>query len=271
MKMNFDDAVQCIVVGLHSAGVAKGDIILVHSDSDNLKFLLPQSEPLEWFHLLERALLEAVGVKGTVLVPTFTYSFCNGRTFDPVRRNSATGMFTNYFRRRENAYRSLHPVFSFAAIGARAKELTENVSEFGFGKGSVFDRLAAVNGKVVCFNVMFQKCCTFVHYIEELYGVDYRYMKAFNGKMILDGVESHVQAVNYVRDLDRDVNSDFDEFAALLMEKKILKSSSIPGGKIYLYPCRETFELGKKALNENPYIFLAAPPSVKVQSSDGNA
>jgi aminoglycoside 3-N-acetyltransferase len=258
--MVFDDAVKCIIDGLHSAGVLLGDVVLVHSDTDILGPLLDQSEPVERFRVLETALLESVGPEGTILVPTFTYSFCRGRSFDPERRNSATGMFTNYFRRRENAYRSLHPVFSFAAIGAKAKELTENVSKYGFGAGSVFDRLVTEDAKVVCFNVPFQQCCTFVHYIEEMHGVDYRYMKTFKGKIILGGEETEAEAVNYVRDLDRNVNSNFDAFADLLAVHKILRSAPILGGNIYLYTCRETFELGKKALTEKPYILLAAAP-----------
>lgn len=258
--MNFDQAVDHLVSSLTSLGVEHGDTLLVHSDTDILASLLPGADTLECFRLLETALTKSVGQGGTILVPTFTYSFCHGRSFDPAKRNSATGLFTNYFRRRENSYRSHHPVFSFAAMGAKAREMTENVSESGFGIGSVFDRMMKIGGKIVCFNVRFQECCTFVHHIEEMHGVDYRYFKTFEGKMILDRIEQNVRAVNYVRDLDRDVNSDFDRFAELLENQKVLTSAPISGGKILLYPCRETFELGIAAIKEHPYFLLAAPP-----------
>lgn len=261
MTTTFDRACERLVAGFRATGVERGDVLLVHSDTDELDAFLPGADMLDRFGLLETALRAVVGAEGTVLVPTFTYSFCTGRRFDPAKRNSAVGMFTNYLRRRADAHRSHHPVFSFAAIGKDARAITADVSKFGFGKGSVFDRLMARNGKISCFDIAFQKCCTFVHYIEELHGTSYRYHKTFRGEIVVDGEAAQTEAVNYVRDLERNVESDFDAFARRLTQAGILRRAALDPGFILTYPCRETFAEGVAALDENPFVFLAHPPA----------
>ncbi len=259
MTSQYDAAREKLISAFYDAGIRKGDTLLLHSDTDLLAELLPGGEILDQFSLLETSLRDALGENGTLLVPAFTYSFCRGRPFDPVKRNSAVGMFSNYMRRREDAYRSLHPVFSFAAVGKHAADLTADVSVYGFGKDSVFERMTKMGGKIACFNIAFQKCCTYVHHIEELHGIDYRYHKTFTGEIVIDGKSQPTTAINYVRDLERNIVSDFDAFAARMVERDVLKRAALGSGFILTYSCRETFDLGVQALSEEPHILIAKP------------
>jgi len=257
--MNIAQSNAAIVDILRSLGCQKGDLIMVHSDTEILTDFLPGAGILERCQMLEGSLREAVGEDGTILVPTFTYSFCNGRAYDPVKRNSEVGFFTNYFRRRPDAKRSLHPVFSFSAIGKDAESITADVPETGFGKGSVFDRFHKCNGHLIFIGASFS-ACTFVHHVEEMYGVDYRYFKTFRGACIVGSESRIVEAVNLVRDLDRRVQNDFASFAKHLRENELIVAAPTASGEIQACRSTDVFNAGFELLEKFPYIFLAHPP-----------
>src|SRR5690349_2079110 len=104
--------------------------------------------------MLLAALLDVVGASGTILVPTYTSSFCRQEPFD-VQRTPTTGgpwstsaEFLEYFRRLPGAVRSHDPIHSVAGFGPLADELLTDVAPTCFGVGSVFDRLRQVDAKI---------------------------------------------------------------------------------------------------------------------------
>jgi aminoglycoside 3-N-acetyltransferase len=71
-------------------------------------------------------LLALIGPKGTLMMPTHTWSTVNARqpVFHAVRTPSIVGYLTEAFRKRSGAIRSLHPCHSVAAVGPRAEFFT---------------------------------------------------------------------------------------------------------------------------------------------------
>jgi aminoglycoside 3-N-acetyltransferase len=95
-------------------------------------------------------LLEAVGPRGLVLMPTFTY---DNETFTPDTP-ARTGALAEAFRRRPGAVRSSHPTYSVAALGDGAAELLADHETTGATEiGSPLDRLAAAGGLVLLLGV----------------------------------------------------------------------------------------------------------------------
>ena len=69
-----------IVDALYKVGIKRGDTICVHSEL--LKFGIFKLPREEYMQAYIDALLEVIGEEGTLLMPTFSYSFCKGEIYD---------------------------------------------------------------------------------------------------------------------------------------------------------------------------------------------
>lgn len=197
-----------IVEALRNVGLNDGDTVFLHS---NIGFFgrmenTNSADELCRNHL--QALKEVVGENGTIVVPTFSYSFCHNELYDAVVTPSDCGMFSEYVRKQEGVIRSLDPNFSVAAWGRLAEYYTQNPTHESFGVGSFWERLLNEKGKIVCMNM---DCgSTFVHYIENCNRVSYRYNKAFNGTYTdREGKKRRDYFVHYVYDLERPEDGPF--------------------------------------------------------------
>ncbi|NTV75757.1 MAG: hypothetical protein HGA66_16330, partial [Holophaga sp.] len=120
---------------------------------------------------------------GTLLVPTFTFSFCNGEDFDVRHSRSHMGALNEYVRRRPEARRSVDPLMSTALLGARPYLVTD-VGRNSVGEGCTFDLLHRERDVQFLFlGVRPSKCFTFSHFVEERLQVPYRYPRPFTGRI----------------------------------------------------------------------------------------
>ena len=102
-------------------------------------------------------LKECVGKNGTIIMPTFTYSFCKGEVFDVDNSKSTVGILTEHFRSLPAVKRTQQPIFSCAVYGKK-QEYYLNVSKDSFGKGSIFEKLHKDNGKILFLGADFHAC-----------------------------------------------------------------------------------------------------------------
>jgi len=254
------DPEKLIKEALKSIGIEEGDIILVHSNTDpvlKLKYFGHWKNSLD---LLKGCFLDVLGPTGTLIVPTFNYDFCKGKSYSHEKSRSQVGIFTNYILSDNRSYRSFHPIFSFAAIGSDAKNICNNVSKSSFGEGSVFHKLHKINAKMVFFNLDIRSC-TFVHYVEESIGVDYRFLKNFKGKVKKGNIEWEDSFEFYVRYLDREVTPYFVRLGDYLGSKnRINKVSLFDKYHISLVRADDIYQAIKKNIVKYPYYLLKHPP-----------
>ncbi|MFG5124592.1 AAC(3) family N-acetyltransferase [Campylobacter lari] len=164
----------------NEVGIRFGDIICVHSSLLNLGMpLLPKNIFLKT--ILE-SFYDAIGKEGTIIMPTFTYSFCKNQAYDKLQSKSAMGALSEFFRKQENVARTNDPIFSFAIKGKRKQCFLKNTTSC-FGENSVYDILAKKNGKIILFGTE-ESGYTFSHFIEEKFQVPYRYYKTFSGEIV---------------------------------------------------------------------------------------
>src|SRR4051794_13700193 len=96
---------------LAAAGIAPGDTVYSH---------ICLKDPQGSWEWATDAMRSAVGDRGTVIVPTYTFSFCRREMFDVQRTPSACGPwssstgFLEHFRTRPEAVRSTDPIHSVA-------------------------------------------------------------------------------------------------------------------------------------------------------------
>jgi len=157
-----------LVTAFRNAGLTAGDLVLVHS---SLRKLGPVEGGAD---TVLDALLEVLGQKGTLALPTHTFSVVTAR--QPVFHQSLTpsnvGTLSNIFRKRAGVLRGLHPTHSVAAIGPLAEKLLEGHEKetTPCSMNSPYVRLRDWNGKVLIIGEGLQ-CGTLFHACEELAGM----------------------------------------------------------------------------------------------------
>ena len=139
-----------LIADLKRIGVRKGMDLLVHS---SLKRTGPvQGGP----EAIIDGLLEAIGPRGTLLMPTISGSVTPTQpVFHVEHTPSSVGYLTNVFRQRKGALRSLHPVHSVAAMGPKAKFYTQGhlAVNTPWSPGSPYGKLMRNNGWILFLGV----------------------------------------------------------------------------------------------------------------------
>lgn len=255
-----------IVQKLRLSGIEPGDTIMVHSDTGTIGKLGDVSSRNDFYNELLLAFQTAIGPNGTLVVPTYTYSFCKNKPFNLLKTPSVVGSFTEFIRIHPDAYRSSDPIFSHAAIGLHAKKLLSDVSNDTFGDDSFFDRFFHTDGKLINFGNEFD--ITFLHYIEYHAGVEYRYNKTFEGEIIHPSGKTEHRKVNYyVRALPEDgynVEYDMTLLGNELGKRDLLKRVELGASQILTTSIRDCFYIGLEMLEQNPFAFLTKPPGLQI-------
>jgi len=240
-----------IVTSLRCAGVWPGDHLFLHSDAIILAQLKGQPARDEAFESLLSALRQALGADGTLIIPTFTYSFTKGEDYDVRHSPSMVGDFTEFVRKRFPKHRSHQPIFSVVALGPDAVLYQEADVADCFGPESAFGRLYQKDGMIVCAGCSLERI-TFTHFVEQKFGVDYRYMKDFSGK-ILDDAHPHGRSVTtryLVRDLERATEIDLSVLKAEAERRGALQVARLGRFPVYGIRARAFEEVAIACLNE---------------------
>jgi aminoglycoside 3-N-acetyltransferase len=234
-----------LVAGFRDLGVQEGDTLLVHSSYKSL------GEVDGGVATVVEALLEAVGEQGTLIVPTFNFGFCEGEPFDARSTPSKMGAITEVIRNDPRATRVAHPIYSFAAIGARAHEAAAISDPSSYGRESLFGKLRDWDGKIAVIGLSWNDSMTFFHHVEEMLGVPYRYMKSFTGPVTgADGSNEERTVTMYVRDLDAGVVTMVDPMGAELERAGVAKVGKIGEADVRVMRAQEVYEFTARRIQQ---------------------
>lgn len=220
---------QDLLTAIRATGVEDGSVLMVHSDLPSLGVMEGGATGVI------EALLEAVGKSGTLVMPTFTFRFFNeefnqGVPFDPQNIRSETGIISEEFRTHYPVHRTINPIHSVAAFGPKASEIVGHVSESSFGAESPFGIMTEINGINLMLGVDFQSGATFIHHVEEMEGVPYRYWKEFPGRVTDSKRTDNITYRMYVRDLNFD--QDFNRIGDILDEQGLVRTVHLGYGSL---------------------------------------
>lgn|SRR3989344_3207407 len=235
------------IKALKEVGVSKGDNIFVHSDISVFGKLAELNKDI-LLNGLSTALMESS--KGTVIMPTFTYSYCWNQVFDHKESKSTVGVLSEYFRNLPDAVRTTQPIFSVAMLPCKQDFL--DLSKDCFGQDSIFGRLHREKAKIVFFGAKFE-AVTFLHHIEQSYGVPYRYMKRFDGTFKMNGKEIKDYCTYFVR--HEDVKYELSRFEEYLLKRGLLKRVKIGNGEILSAEAEVLYNEGFKLLDKDINFF----------------
>lgn len=186
-------------------GVQPGDTLYVVSDILQLSIYCREQKVRFDINRFLDSILEKVGTDGTVLIPTFNWGFCKGETFDRKKTVSKTGALGNAALKRPDFKRTRHPLYSFAVWGKQQEKLTEMDPVDSFGEGTVFEYMYEQEARVLVIGLPALQGTTYIHHVEQVVGVPYRYHKEFRAPYVdSEGAADEKTYRMYVRDLEKD-------------------------------------------------------------------
>lgn len=195
-------------------------------------------------------LQKKVTCEGTLIFPTYSWDFCEGKGFDYYNTIPRTGGLGRVALSMEGFHRTQHPIYSFAVWGKGAEELCALQNKSAFGIDSPFNYLKENKVEHLMIGIPFIKGYTFVHYVEERVGVPYRYLKDFTGKYIdKDGNETVRTYSMNVRDLDMDM-IQIDAVEGYL-EPLVRQKNNYYGTEFKLINFAESYPLIKEDIENN--------------------
>jgi aminoglycoside N3'-acetyltransferase len=165
------------------------------------------------------------------------------------------GYMTNLARLDPRAKRVFHPIYSFAVIGKYADIFAQITDKSSYGANSAFAKLRELNGKIMVIGLSYNDSMTFFHHIEEMEGVDYRYLKTFKGQITDASGKTYEDSYQMlVRDLDQGVKTMVDPMGALMEKAGIIKSRRIGAADVKLMDANEVYEFTAREMKRDPHL-----------------
>ena len=235
--------------GFRSLGVDAGDTLLVHSSYKSLGEVDggPQT--------VIRALEAALGVEGTLIMPTFNFDFNKGAAWDVRTTPSKMGVLTELVRLDPRARRVFHPFYSFAILGKHAEALGSLRYKSAYERNSVFGKLRDLDAKIMVIGLSYTNSMTFFHHIEQMEGVDYRFLKQFTGEVTDENGDTYTDTFEMlVRDIDKGVVTEVDPMGALMEQAGVIRSARIGEADVKLMKANEVYAFTAREMRRDPFL-----------------
>ena len=254
--------VESLSTDLPALGVAPGMVVLLHSSLSALGWVCGGAVAV--ILALERVL----GEQGTLVMPTHSGDLSDPAPwqnppvpeawwdviretmppYDPdLTPTRGVGVIPETFRKQRGVLRSGHPRVSFAAWGARAREITEGHSlDFELGEESPLARVYDLDGRVLLLGVGHANN-TSLHLAEYRASYPDRKMVETKAPVLVNGRREWVT----LRDIELD-ESDFDEIGECWARAtNCVQSGPVAGAKALFMPQRALVDFAVTWMNEN--------------------
>lgn len=243
-----------LLADLRAVGISAGGVLIVHASFKSLGSVAGGPATVV------RALLEAVGPKGTLLMPTFADPQPDGH-FHVATTPSRTGAITEVFRTHSGVVRSHHPTHAVAAAGPRAAEfIVEHEHTSGLGINSPFHRAALAGASLLMIGCDF-RAASIVHIAEAVAKVPYL------GRVWHEGYDRTLTVVSPDgrRTLvpPRDPPGCSAGFTAVQMamsERNLLRQVRVGRADCWLFSARDALDTALSLLQADPAALLCRRP-----------
>ena len=214
-----------IFMALKEVGADECETLFIHSDImfGALDRTIRRKELLQTIH----DQICALGVKN-IVVPTFTYSFPNHEEYDIVASKTSMGAYNEYVRKLDGRYRTDDPLLSVSVPGSLEKTFN-HISDHSLGEGSALDVIHHMNDvKFLFLGAEMADCFTYVHYVEKMMDVPYRFDMEFTGRIRYpDGTIKERKQSIHTQCYGVKLPSKYDYFENEMEEKGYLRKKRI--------------------------------------------
>ncbi len=253
-----------LLVALRSLGVRDGDNVMLHAAFGRQHGFRGTVEQLT------NVFIDAVGSEGNLLMVSLPYRSSSLqylralKRFDVRKTPSMMGLVSEFFRRREDVLRSLHPTHPVLVRGPRADWFVAEHPSclYPCGPGTPFDRLASVDGKVLFFNVAFDNY-TFFHYLEHMVAPELPFSLYTEAPFEVpvvdrDGAARTVMTYAFAEEAIR--RRRFPVFEQALRERGLIQERRVGNSRILAVRVRDTVDCVREMARRGEYFYdLEAP------------
>jgi len=249
--------VEDLTNGLRNIGAADCKTLFIHSD---VMFGRPAEgfKRKEYLKILYEVLLD-LGV-GNIIVPTFTYSFPNHEDYDIDKSKTSMGAFNEYVRKLDGRYRTDDPLLSLS-VPDKLRNKFNHVSEHSLGSGSGLDILHHMYGvKFLFLGAVMSECFTYVHYVEKMMDVPYRFDMPFEGNVIHPGgqFERRTQII-HTQCGGVKLPEKYEHFEMEMEERGLLSKARMGDKYIACISEPDAYREIGEHIKCNPYYFVTKP------------
>jgi aminoglycoside N3'-acetyltransferase len=262
-------------------GLKKNDLVFLHSG------LIGLGKIDGGISVITDAFAEVL-LEGVLVVPSFTYSWCNNQAFDPLRTEcpNDVGGYSQQAWKDNRFIRSGDPNFSVAilqnAYNEEAVQTILNIGNSCFGVQSVFDHMYQItkerNGYIILLGGAHSDCVfrtTFIHYVEEQVGVLSRYLKKFydpsNSKKYVQQLVRFVSMEEYQTVTGKDsapyvfpVVSDYSYLGNDLLAENLVTQVRFGYSTTRMVSIRPFCDFIEKKIRMNPDYFVKSEKKIRV-------
>lgn len=246
-----------LIRGYKKIGLKPGNTVLVHSSLKSFGFVQGGAETVI------KALIEAVGPEGSVMVPALTGKRTDSRDNPPifdVRSTSCwTGRIPETFRQLPESKRSLHPTHSVCAAGGKKEWLTQGheTGQSPCDRKSPYYKNALQGGYIMLIGVD-QNSNTTIHCCEEIAGVDYHLQNDFTDIYITGYEGEKILVRNRLHNWDKPP-VDFNKFDELYANQGIMKIDKIGNSVVRLIKAGDMVGFSVEKLRKEPHFLFTEP------------
>tara|TARA_B100001093_G_scaffold78881_1_gene70127 strand:- start:4487 stop:5344 length:858 start_codon:yes stop_codon:yes gene_type:complete len=247
---------------LKDAGIQPGDIVHIQSNLRRIGFIEGMRSRKDMLEFYLKGLQEVLGPEGTIsCFSMFTDFQRYGKPYIAESSPCNSGDFANFLLQQKEVVRSMHPVMSVAALGAKANMICGGTHYSAYGYDSPWRRLHHANAKILSLGLGTRPGgSSFLHYIEASYGVPYQYTKLIRGDITYYGKSINEDFYMAIRYLNYDIQYNTTAFKKSLIPQGIAKELQLGGSFLYIVDANAMFNAGIAWLNKNIYGFLNSPP-----------
>ena len=233
----------------------KGDRVYVTSDVKGLLYTIMHHDDETDLNILIDGIIDIIGEEGTLVFPTFNWSFCGGTPFDYHKTPAKTGSLCKTALERNDFRRTKHPIYSFAVWGKDTDDLCALDNKSSFGNDSPFAYMVEKGYRNLFIDKELEHSFVFVHYAEQSVGNlhdNYRYLKDFTGEYTDGNGETSVRTYDMnVRALDKDVTNVIYAFEDEFIEKGIMERFYINDLEFKIIELRDSHPILQEDVRHN--------------------
>ncbi|MBN2121154.1 MAG: HAD-IIIC family phosphatase [Candidatus Omnitrophica bacterium] len=194
----------------------------------------------------------------TLLMPTFTTSYCKSFWYHWKETPSETGVLSEYFRSLAGVSRTWCPINSFAVWGPESEYfMSWKKSATCWGSDSIYQALYDKNALIIGFGEKLALTASILHYAEECEKVPYRYFKTFFGQADFGDGQDKVSKKMFVRRVDIPVRYDYSAAVNELIKNKRFRKTKLGMSFVEAFKAKDGVGILRKLIKKDPLIVLS--------------
>lgn len=241
-----------IIKCLKDLGIKKHDIIFCHSRMVFFKNFEIKN-PKKICEIFLNSFLNIIKKKGVFSVPLFTYDHTKRKLFNKKNIKTNCGLFSNFILKKRNL--KIYPDPNLAVGVFENQKFFSDLETYDpYDENSFFSKLHKKNGKICFLNI--GPTSTFIHYVERILKVKYRYNKKFNGKVRINNKNKNFNSYLFVKKKKFKNPHPTLKFEKIIYKSKKLKIKKFDGGFISVISTQNYKKVIEKIIKKDRNFFL---------------